>query len=193
MRHDLFIKNMVCSRCIMALEELLRSNHLHPVSVELGHASVEEDISALQLEQLRGQLRAIGFDLLGDHQERTIEKIKSCIIQLVQRANAAEPVNLSDYLADQLHASYSALSKLFSRVTGTTIEHYYIAQRIEKVKELLTYEELSLTQIALRMGYSSVAYLSSQFKQTTGMSPSQFKGLHENLRNPLDEVDGRKS
>jgi AraC-like DNA-binding protein len=181
---------MVCARCVMAVESLLKKNGLHPISVELGHASVEEDISDQQRDELQYQLQAIGFDLLEDRQEQTIEKIKSSIIQLVQQSAGVETVNLSDYLADKLHASYSALSKLFSKVTGTTIEHYYIAQRIEKVKELLTYEELSLTQIAHRLGYSSVAYLSGQFKMVTGMTPSKFKSLHENMRKSLDEVDG---
>lgn len=188
MSHELFIKNMVCNRCVMAVEGLLRDNGLHPVSVELGHAVVEEDISDNMRDDLRGKLRGIGFDLLEDKQEQMIEKIKNCIIQLVQRDGGMDTVNLSDYLSDQLHSSYSALSKLYSKVTGTTIERFYIAQRVEKVKELITYDELSLSQIALRMGYSSVAYLSSQFKMVTGMTPSKFKSLHTNLRKPLDNV-----
>ena len=189
MSHELFIKNMVCNRCVMAVDGLFRENGFHPVSVELGHAVVEEDIGEDQRIQLRDKLQGIGFDLLEDRQEQTIEKIKSSIIQLVQRNDMTETVNLSDYLAGQLHSSYSSLSKLYSKVTGATIERFYIAQRVEKVKELITYDELSLSQIALRMGYSSVAYLSSQFKMVTGMTPSKFKSLHANLRKSLDSVD----
>lgn len=195
MSHELFIKNMVCSRCVMAVDRLLRENGFHPVSVELGHAVVEENIGEDQRILLRDKLQGIGFDLLEDRQEQTIEKMKSIIIQLVQRNDMTETaclpagrLNLSDYLAGQLHSSYSSLSKLYSKVTGTTIERFYIAQRVEKVKELITYDELSLSQIALRMGYSSVAYLSSQFKMVTGMTPSKFKRLHANLRKSLDSV-----
>lgn len=184
----LYIKNMVCDRCIMAVNKTLKDNGLTPLNVELGKAEIDGDISKEKREKIREDLKNIGFELLDDHRHQTIEKIKTAIIQLVHYNNNYSQVNLSDYLQDKLHQDYSALSKLFSEYSSKTIERYYIEQRIERVKELLTYGELSLTQIALKMNYSSVAYLSSQFKSVTGMSPSQFKKMQENTRKGLDKI-----
>src|SRR3712207_6837274 len=122
-----------------------------------------------------------------DHRGQTIEKIRTAIVRLVHYDDGRSDVNLSSYLADELHADYSSLSKLFSEVVGVTIERYFILQRIERVKELLCYDELTLSQIALQMHYSSTAYLSSQFKSVTGMTPSQFKKMHENSRTRSEE------
>lgn len=179
---------MVCDRCIMAVDKTLRDDGLTPVSVELGKATVEEDVPKEKRARLQRDLQDIGFELLDDRRHKTIEAIKTAIIQLVHYKDNRSQVNLSDYLQDKLHQDYSALSKLFSEYSSKTIERYYIEQRIERVKELLTYGELSLTQIALKMNYSSVAYLSSQFKSVTGMSPSQFKRLQENTRKGLDKI-----
>lgn len=184
----LYIKNMVCDRCVMAVEKTLKDNGLVPLEVELGKATVEEDVSAEKIQKIRKNLQDIGFELLDDKKQKTIEKIKTAIIQLIHYNDSHTPVNLSDYLQDKLHQDYSALSKLFSEFSSKTIERYYIEQRIERVKELLTYGELSLTQIAMKMNYSSVAYLSSQFKSVTGMSPSQFKRLQTNTRKSLDKI-----
>ncbi|EFZ37499.1 transcriptional regulator, AraC family [Hoylesella oralis ATCC 33269] len=188
METTLYIKNMVCDRCKMAVDKTLRDKGLHPLSVELGVVKVAEAISADMREELRGELEKIGFELMDDKRRRTIEQIKNAVIQLVHYRDNASTVNLSDYLAAQLHSDYSALSKLFSEATGMTVERYYILQRIERVKELLWYDELSLTQIALQMNYSSTAYLSNQFKSITGMTPSQFKALGKNTLKELDKI-----
>lgn len=193
MATTLHIKNMVCNRCVMAVDQTLKDAGYHVTDVQLGHATLEEDLTKDQTADVRQRLQGLGFDLLEDKQEKTIEQTKRLIIQMVRDQDANTAFNLSAYLSDRLGMGYSTLSKLFSKVTGITIERYYIAQRIEKVKELITYDELSLKQIALRMGYSSVAYLSGQFKLVTGMSPSQFKRLHANLRHPLDKVGNEMS
>lgn len=179
---------MVCDRCVMAVDKTLRDNGLVPLEVELGKATVDGAISTKKINKLREDLQQIGFELLDDKKQKTIEKIKTAIIQLIHYNDSHSPVNLSNYLQDKLHQDYSSLSKLFSEYSSKTIERYYIEQRIERVKELLTYGELSLTQIALKMNYSSVAYLSSQFKSVTGMSPSQFKRLQTNTRRSLDKI-----
>lgn len=184
----LFIKNMVCDRCIMAVNQTLKNNGLKPIEVELGKACVDGDLSSEQREKLRKELKDIGFELLDDKKLRTIEQIKTAIIQLVHYNDNKSQVNLSTYLQDKLHQDYSTLSKLFSEFAAKTIERYYMEQRIERVKELITYNELSLSQIALKMNYSSVAYLSSQFKSITGMTPTQFKKLQGNKRKNLDEI-----
>lgn len=184
----LFIKNMVCDRCIMAVRKTLIDNGIAPVSVELGKAYVEGEIPDDKKQKLKNDLQALGFELLDDRRHQTIEKIKTAIIKLVHYKDNQSQVNLSDYLQQELHQDYSSLSKLFSEYSSMTIERYYIEQRIERVKELLTYGELSLTQIAFKMNYSSVAYLSSQFKSITGMSPSKFKQMQGNTRKGLDKI-----
>ncbi|MEA4982682.1 MAG: AraC family transcriptional regulator, partial [Paludibacter sp.] len=129
-----------------------------------------------------------GFQLIDDKKSRIIEKVKNTIVDLVHLHDNNIQTNLSDVLSDALHLDYKYLSNIFSEVEGTTIEKYFIAQKIEKVKELLVYDELSLSEIALRLNYSSVAYLSNQFKKVTGLTPSHFKQVGENKRKPLDQV-----
>ena len=184
----LFIKNMVCDRCVMAVDYALRQQSLRPVSVELGKAVVEGELTAGQRTALQQRLQQLGFELLDDRRQQTIAQIKAAVIRLVHYQQGNAQVNLSEYLRQELHQDYSSLSKLFSEYASKTIERYYIEQRIERVKELLTYDELTLSQIALEMNYSSVAYLSSQFKSVTGMTPSQFKRLHGQQRRKLDEI-----
>ncbi len=184
----LFIKNMVCDRCKMAVTGVMKSVGLNPVSVDLGTAEVEGEVSPKVKAEIRQRLSDLGFELLDDRRQRTIERIKSAVIKLVHYNDNRSSVNLSDYLVSEIHQDYSSLSKLFSEVEGKTIEKYYIEQRIERVKELLRYDELTLSQIAVKMNYSSTAYLSSQFKNTTGMTPSQFKQLKQNMRKELDKV-----
>lgn len=186
--NTLYIKNMVCDRCKMAVSQTLQQVGLHPKKVELGEVSIEEDPSSVQLSTLRTALKELGFELLDDRRQQTIDHIKSALIRLVHYHDNQSSTNLSDYLSSELRQDYSALSKLFSEVEGKTIERYYIELRIERVKEFIRYDELTLTQIALRMNYSSVAYLSSQFKSVTGMTPSQFKGMKDNLRTSLDKL-----
>ena len=184
----LYIKNMVCDRCKMAVRQALQRVGLSPTKVELGEVNLEKEPSSDQLSTLRIVLEQLGFELLDDQRQQTIDQIKSALIRLVRYRDNQSSTNLSDYLSSELHQDYSALSKLFSEVEGKTLERYYIELRIERVKELIRYDELTLTQIALRMNYSSVAYLSSQFKSVTGMTPSRFKAMKDIPRTSLDKL-----
>ncbi len=179
---------MVCSRCIMVVKAQLENKGLHPLAVNLGEVEIEEKLSKEELLQLDTTLRAVGFELIDDKKSQTIDKIKSAIITLVHHSDQDIKTNLSVFISSQLHQDYSYLSKLFSDVAGTTIEKYFIAQRIEKVKELIVYDELSLSEIADQLGYSSVAYLSNQFKKVTGFTPSYFKSLKEHKRKNIEEL-----
>jgi len=184
----IYIKNMVCNRCKMVVKSTIEKLGLHPMQVELGEVTLQEnDISPVK-EQLKEELQSFGFDLLDNKKTKTIEKIKNRIIDLVQNKNSELQILLSDYLTQELHQDYSALSNLFSQVEGITIEKYYILQKIEKVKELLVYDELTLSEIAFQLNYSSVAYLSNQFKKVTGLTPSHFKKMRTIKRRPLEEL-----
>lgn len=156
--------------------------------VILGEVWLNQELSNNQKEKVREVLEPLGFELIDDRKSRIIEKIKNIIIDLVHHKDSLLQTNLSDLLSTELNHDYSYLSNLFSEVEGTTIEKYFIAQKIEKVKELLVYDELSLSEIAHRLNYSSVAYLSNQFKKVTGLTPSHFKQIKEGKRKPLDEV-----
>lgn len=184
----LHIKNMVCPRCIMAVRQCLESLGLHPQSVELGTAVLTEPLTDELRRRIAETLTPLGFELIDDRRSQLIEQIKTTIIQLVHYRNEPIKVNLSDYLSSRLHREYSALSKLFSETTGITIEKYFIAQKIERAKELLVYDELTLNEIADLLGYSSAAYLSAQFKNVTGLTPSHFKRLKEHRRLSLDKL-----
>ena len=184
----IYIKNMVCNRCKLVVKSIFEQLGLHPTQIELGEIVLQEnDISRVK-DKLILKLRSFGFDLLDDKKTQTIEKVKSLIIDLVQRKDNNIEVTLSEYLSHELHKEYSSLSNLFSEVEGITIEKYYILQKIEKVKELLVYDELSLSEIAYKLNYSSVAYLSNQFKKVTGLTPSHFKKLKDRKRKPLDKL-----
>ncbi len=184
---ELSIKNMVCPRCIMAVDNLLKKSGLTVATIELGKAVVLEDLTEEKKQDIAAELKNLGFELLSDKRQKTIEKIKTLIISLVHSDDDNNTLKLSTYLTTEMGQSYNQLSKLFSEVTGITIERYYVLQKVERVKELISYDELSMTQIALKMHYSSMAYLSSQFKQVTGMTPSQFK-LLDSGRRKLDEI-----
>lgn len=184
----LHIKNMVCNRCIMVVRQELEQLGLHPGLVTLGEAVLDRELTAAEKETLMQRLQALGFALINDRKSRLIEKIKTLIVELVHRQNGALHSNLSDYLVSQLHHDYHYLSNLFSEVEGTTIEKYFIAQKIERVKELLVYDEWSLSEIADRLHYSSVAHLSAQFKKVTGLTPSHFKNIRSARRKPLDDL-----
>lgn len=184
----LHIKNMVCNRCIMAVKSQLESLGLQPESVELGIAILPEKVTDKVYQTVKDALEPLGFELIDDKKSQMTELIKNAIIELVHYHDNKLKVNLSDYLASRFHRDYSTLSKFFSEATNTTIEKYLIAQKIERVKELLVYGELSLNEIADKLNYSSTAYLSSQFKNVTGLTPSHFKKMKENKRKSLDEV-----
>jgi len=184
----LYLKNMVCNRCILVVKQELEAMNLHPLSLTLGEVELSKALTDEEKNELGTRLLALGFELIDDKKSRLIAQIKSLIIELVHQQDSELKTNLSDYLSLKMHHDYSYLSGLFSEVEGTTIERYFIAQRIEKVKELLVYDELSLSEIAFRLNYSSVAHLSNQFKKTTGLTPSHFKNIKAEKRKPLDEV-----
>ncbi|WP_343625034.1 AraC family transcriptional regulator [Flavobacterium lindanitolerans] len=184
----LFIKNMVCNRCIMVVQNELDKLDLDVKSIKLGEVVLGKELSAEQRMKLEEAFSPLGFEVIDDKKSRIIEKIKNTIIELVHHQENGAKTNLSDVLSSKLNHDYNYLSNLFSEVEGTTIEKYFIAQKIEKVKELLVYDELSLSEIAFRMNYSSVAYLSNQFKKVTGLTPSHFKQIREEKRKPLDKV-----
>ena len=186
--NSIHIKNMVCNRCIMVVKSQLEKLGLQPASVELGIAVLPEKVTDEAYHRIKQSLEPFGFELIDDRKSQLTELIKGAIIELVHQIDNDLKVNLSDYLASKLGRDYNSLSKLFSEVTNTTIEKYLIAQKIERVKELLVYGELSLNEIADKLNYSSAAYLSSQFKSLTGLTPSHFKQVKENKRKPLDEV-----
>jgi AraC-like DNA-binding protein len=188
MIEKLRIKNMVCDRCKMVVKAELEKLGYHPVSVELGEVILEKELSADEKTKIDKNLQTLGFSIIDDKKSRLIEKIKNLIIELVHRQNSVLKTNLSDYLSSQLNHDYNYITNLFTEVEGTTIEKYFIAQKIEKVKELLVYDELTLSEIAWQLNYSSVAYLSSQFKKVTGLTPSHFKNIREQKRKPLDKV-----
>lgn len=184
----IYIKNMVCNRCRMVVRNELEQRGLEPLTVELGEAELKNELSDAGKKELGEALHQLGFELIDDKKSRLIERIKTIIIELVHQKNSEMNTNLSELLAEQLHHDYHYLSNLFSEVEGSTIEKYFIAQKIERVKELLVYDELSLSEIAYQLNYSSVAYLSSQFKKVTGLTPSYFKNIKGIKRKPLDEV-----
>lgn len=186
----IYVKNMVCDRCVMAVANLLEESGINFKSVTLGEVELEQNsLSSQEHDKLSEDLTKIGFELIDDKKSRLIENIKTNIIELVHRQSGQTVHKLSVVLAEALNYDYNYLSNLFSSIEGITIEHYYIQQRIERAKELLVYNELTLSEIANQMGYSSVAYLSSQFKKITGLTPSQFKKLRSgDLRIPLDKL-----
>ena len=185
----LFIKNMVCHRCKMVVRTELEKLGLHPINVALGEVDIEEkELAKEQLGKLSGALKDVGFELIDDRKSKLIGQIKNFVIETVHYQDEQPKKNYSELLSQHLHHDYSYLSNLFSQVEGITIEQYIINQKIEKVKELLVYDELSLSQIAFQLGYSSTAHLSAQFKKLTGFTPSQFKQMGRDSRKSLDEV-----
>lgn len=185
----IYIKNMVCNRCIEAVRKEFRELRIKYNSIELGEVSTIEDISEVDLKLLNDRLCLQGFEILKDKDKKTIEKVKNIVIGLVYEEQSAAHENLSESIAKQLNQDYSMISRLFSEIEGTTIEKYVIKLRIERVKELLIYDELTLSQIADKLHYSSVAYLSSQFKKVTGLKPSFFKKNRNKVsRTPIDKI-----
>ena len=179
---------MVCIRCKMVVKSELEKLGLHYIVVNLGEAEIMEDISKEQIDLLSGSLKKSGLELMDDKKSILVEKIKTIIIELVHYTDEQIKINLSDYLSDKLNHDYTYLANLFSEVKGTTIEKFYLTHKIEKVKELLVYDELNLTEIAWKMHYSSVAHLSNQFKKMTGLTPSHFKNLKHKRRSAIGNV-----
>lgn len=180
---------MVCSRCEMAVKAELEKIKIPMNSIKLGEVEISGNLEKKEKQLLSKNLNLLGFELLDDKISKTIERIKNLIIDLVHYQNEKLKINLSSYIAEDLMQDYSALSNLFSETEGITIEHYFIAQKIEKVKELLFYNELTLSEIAHQLNYSNVAHLSNQFKKTIGITPTQFKQLKDKKRKQIDELN----
>lgn len=184
----LYIKNMVCPRCISSVEEILKRNNLQVKYVRLGEVELEKKPAAAQLKIFAQQLMETGFELLDDQKAQLIEQVKNLLIQKVQSGDVEEHFSLTKFIGEKIFKDYSTVSKLFSELEGITLEQFFNLQKIEKVKEWLVYNEQSLTQIAFNLGYSSTQHLSSQFKKLTGMTPSQFKQLGALHRKSIDAV-----
>ena len=179
---------MVCSRCKMVVKSILENEGLVAESVELGEVELKETPTKIQIVKLETALKQLGFEIIDNHKSEIIEKIKNAIVTLVHHSKEQLKTNLSAFITSKIHYDYSYLSKLFSEVEGTTIEKYLITQRIERAKELLVYNQLTLSEIADQLGYSSVAYLSNQFKTITGFTPTYFKSLKEIKRRNIEEI-----
>ena len=184
----LYIKYMVSVRCKMAVKNALKSLGLHFVMVDLGEVDIMENISPEQREKLQVALLDSGLELMDDKRAVLIEKIKNTIIEMVHHSDELIKTNFSEFLGDKLNHDYTYLANLFSEVQGSTIEQFIISHKIERIKELIIYDELNITEIAWKMNYSSVAHLSNQFKKVTGLSPSHFKKMKEKRRNPIEEI-----
>ncbi len=179
---------MVCNRCKIAVKAEFEKLGFHLLNMDLGVVEIEENSLEDKKKRLNDNLHLLGFELIDDKKSQTIERIKNLIIDLVHYKDNEIDTNLSDYLSQYLLQDYNSISNLFSEVENTTIEKYFINQKIERVKELLMYDELTLSEIAYKLNYSSVAYLSSQFRKVTGFSPRYYKNLKENKRKQLDEL-----
>lgn len=185
----LHIKNMVCDRCILVVRQQLESLGFVVAGIDLGSATVQPEPDATALAAIASALKVLGFELIDNEKDKLIERIKNLIIEKVHHSDLAEQqINFSAYLSDHLHKDYGQLSRQFSDSEDTTIEKFIIQQKIEKVKELLEYGELNLNEIAWKMGYSSSAHLSAQFKAVTGLTPSQFKSNGKGRRKALDKI-----
>ena len=180
---------MVSTRCKMVVKEELKKLKLHFMVVDLGEVEIMENITSEQREQLKIALFDCGLELMDDKRAMLIEKIKNVIIDMVHHTEEAIKINFSNYLSEKLNHDYTYLANLFSEVQGTTIEQFIISHKIERIKELIIYGELNITEIAWKMNYSSVAHLSNQFKKMTGLSPSHFKQLKDKRRSPIEDIE----
>lgn len=178
---------MVCNRCIMVVKQELEKMKLQSSHIDMGEVELKKQATEKQLKEFNERLKVLGFELLDDKKQRQIEKIKNLLINKVQSGDIGEHFSLSVLLSNELHKDYSSISRLFSEVEGITIEQFFILQKIEKVKELLKYDELNLNEISFQLGYSSAAHLSAQFKKVTGLTPRNFKNIGGS-RNSLDKI-----
>ena len=185
----LYVKNMVCDRCIMVVRQQLESLGLEVTDISLGKIVVKPEPNVNQLQEIALSLEKLGFELMDKEKDQLVEQIKNQVIELVHHSDLNQlRQTLTHVIAERLHKDYAYLSRQFSEMEGLTIEKYIIQQKIEKVKELMEYGELNLNEIAYKMGYSSSAHLSAQFKSLTGFTPSKYKSLETNTRKPLDKV-----
>ena len=184
----LYIKNMVCGRCIKVVKEELEKAGIQYSSVQLGVVEPLRSPGDSRLQKFKSAMLENGFELIDDDKVKTIEQIKTLIIKSIYESEKSESINYSDYLSKKISKPYAYLSVLFSSVENTTIEKYIISQKIERVKELIVYGQLSLSEISYHMGYSSVQHLSNQFKKITGFTPTYFKELKEKKRRFIDKI-----
>ena len=183
-----YIKNMVCDRCITAVNSIFKEMGYSPIKTKLGEVELDELIQDEKYLLVKGKLNESGFELIDDHKSQIIEKIKTVIINHIYYKKDDYRENYSTLIESELGRDYNYLSNLFSSIEGITIEKYIILQKIEHVKELLVYDELTLSEISDRLGYSNVAYLSNQFKKITGLTPTHFKEIKDKKRKPLDKI-----
>ena len=179
---------MVSNRCKIAVRDELKKLGLHFIVVDLGEVEIMENLTFDKREMLKRGLLDSGLELMDDKKAILIEKIKNIIIEMIHHSEEIIKVNFSDFLSDKLNHNYTYLANLFSEVQGTTIEQYIISNKVERIKELMIYDEHNITEIAWKMGYSSVAHLSSQFKKVTGLSPSHFKKMKDKRRNSIEDI-----
>lgn len=184
----LYIKNMVCIRCKMVVKQELKRRSLRYATVDLGEVDMIDEITGGQLTDLTAGLKKFGLEVMDNRKSILIERIKKVVVELIHYIEEPSKINFSDHLTEKLNYDYTYMANLFSEVEGVTIEHYLISHKIERVKELLVYDELSLTEISYKMHYSSVAHLCNQFKKTTGLTPSHFKKLKVDRRSALTSV-----
>jgi AraC family transcriptional regulator len=189
MESRLYIKNMVCDRCKLVVKDQLDKNGISYISIELGEVELSGQPSAEQLQNFSTNITALGFEILEDKAARLVSAVKKAVLEFVRDPSPkSRKLKFSSYLADKLNKDYNHISNLFSSLEGTTIEQYLINQKIERVKELLVYDEFTLSEVAHRLGYSSVQHLSNQFKKVTGLTPTHFKHLGVKKRTSLDKV-----
>jgi AraC-like DNA-binding protein len=184
----LYIKYMVSNRCKLAVKDELKRLGLHYIMVDLGEVEIMEDLSDETMECVKTALLSVGFELIDDKRSVLIERIKNSVIEMIYHSNEVIKIKFSHYLSKKLNYNYTYLANLFSEVQGITIEQFIISHKIEKIKELIIYGELSISEIAWKMNYSSVAHLSAQFKKIVGLTPSHFKQMKEKKRRPIDEI-----
>jgi AraC-like DNA-binding protein len=188
MSEKIFVKNMVCGRCKLAVRQALEQLNIHPVVVELGEVTLNNPLSDVQSELVDSTLATLGFELISDKRSRLIESIKSTIIEMIHHRDELPKVKLSVLLAEKFGYHSNYLSNLFSQVEGITIEQFFLKQRIEKVKEMIVYDQLALEEIAFVLGFSSASHMGKQFKQLTGMTPASFKKNRTVARRPIDNL-----
>ena len=184
----LIVRYMVCNRCKVAVNGVMEELGIQPTRIDLGEVELPDPVSPALLEQIREGLRKTGLELIDDKHAMLVEQIKSIIVTLIHHTSEPLRINFSDYLSEKLDYNYTYLSNLFSDIVGTTIEHYIVMHKIERVKELILYDDLNITEIADLMHYSSVAHLSRQFKQITGLTPTFFRSLKDKRRKSLNDI-----
>ena len=184
----IFIKHMVCQRCVMTVENIFKDLNIPFNKVSLGKVELVKKPTDTELNDIQNALKAVGFELIDTRVNKIIEDIKHAVIEYLTLGMESQNLKLSSFITKNISYDYSYLSDLFSSIEGKTIEQFYILQRIEKVKELLVYDQLSLTEISYQTGFSSVHHLSSQFKKVTGLTPSYFKKIGIEKRKSLDKV-----